>query len=73
MNVNRRLPDGSRHEEEVVNKSQVFVTTAGWKSTFAGSEEFIGELKPCEPRKEGVYENMLTLKALKYVTVCQAA
>ena len=65
MNVNRRLSDGTRHEEEVVNKSQVYVTTAGWKSTFAGSEEFIGELKPCE--------NMLTLKALKYVTVCQAA
>ena len=35
MNVNRRLPDGSRHEEEVVNKSQIFVTTAGWKNTFA--------------------------------------
>ncbi len=35
MNVNRRLPDGSRHEEELVNKSQIFVTTAGWKSTFA--------------------------------------
>lgn len=35
MNVNRRLPDGTRHEEEVVNKSQIFVTTAGWKNTFA--------------------------------------
>ena len=35
MNVNRRLPDGSRHEEELVNKSQIFVTTAGWKNTFA--------------------------------------
>ena len=35
MNVDRRLPDGTRHEEEVVNKSQIYVTTAGWKNTFA--------------------------------------
>ena len=35
MNVNRRLPDGSRHEEETVNKSQIYVTTAGWKNSFA--------------------------------------
>lgn len=35
MNVDRRLPDGSRHEEEVINKSQIYVTTAGWKNSFA--------------------------------------
>lgn len=35
MNVDRRLADGSRHKEESVNKSQVYVTTAGWKNTFA--------------------------------------
>ena len=35
MNVNRRLPDGSRHQEELVNKSQIYVTTAGWKNSFA--------------------------------------
>ena len=35
MNVDRRLPDGSRHEEEIINKSQIYVTTAGWKNTFA--------------------------------------
>lgn len=35
MNVDRRLPDGSRHEEEVVNKSQIYITTAGWKNSFA--------------------------------------
>ena len=29
MNVDRRLPDGSRNEKEVINKSQIFVTTAG--------------------------------------------
>ena len=35
MNVDRRLPDGTRHKEETVNKSQIYVTTAGWKSSFA--------------------------------------
>ena len=35
MNVSRLLPDGSRHDEEVINKSQIYVTTAGWKNTFA--------------------------------------
>ena len=35
MNVNRLLPDGSRRDEEVINKSQIYVTTAGWKNTFA--------------------------------------
>ena len=35
MNVDRRLADGSRHKEEVVNKSQIYITTAGWKSSFA--------------------------------------
>lgn len=35
MNVDRRLPDGSRDEHEVTNKSQCYVTTAGFKNTFA--------------------------------------
>ena len=35
MNVDRRLPDGTRHKEETVNKSQIYVTTAGWKNSFA--------------------------------------
>ena len=34
-NVDRRLSDGSRHTEETVNKSQIYITTAGWKSSFA--------------------------------------
>ena len=34
-NVDRRLGDGSRHPEETVNKSQVYITTAGWKNSFA--------------------------------------
>lgn len=72
MNVDRRLPDGSRHEEEVINKSQIYVTTAGWKNSFAKLKRSVGELKPCEPQNEGVVEILLTLKALRCVTVCQA-
>ena len=34
MNVDRRCLDGSVHEEETLNKSQVYVTTAGWKNSF---------------------------------------
>ena len=34
-NVDRRLPDGTRHKEENVNKSQIYITTAGWKNSFA--------------------------------------
>ena len=35
MNISRRLPDGTKDDDEVLNKSQIFVTTAGWKNTFA--------------------------------------
>lgn len=34
-NVNRLLPDGTRDSKEVVNKSQIYITTAGWKNSFA--------------------------------------
>ena len=34
-NVDRRLPDGSRVPGEVVNKSQIYITTAGYKNSFA--------------------------------------
>ena len=34
-NVDRLLADGSRHPEEVVNKSQIYITTAGYKNSFA--------------------------------------
>lgn len=34
-NVTRLLPDGTRNNEEVINKSQVYITTAGWKNSFA--------------------------------------
>lgn len=72
-NVDRLLPDGSRIPDEVINKSQTFITTSGWKNTFARPKKFIGELKPCEPQNEGVAEKLLIVKALKYVTLCQAA
>ena len=35
MNVDRRLSCGERMESETVNKSQIYVTTAGWKNSFA--------------------------------------
>ena len=72
-NIDRLLGDGSKHPEELVNKSQTFITTAGWKNSFPRPKKFIGELKPGEPQNEGVVEKLLTLKALKYVTVCQVA
>lgn len=38
MNVSRKCMDGSRHPEETLNKSQSFITTAGYKGTFAYSK-----------------------------------
>ena len=32
MNVDRRLPDGTRHKEEVTNKSQIYVNFFWTKS-----------------------------------------
>ena len=34
-NVNRLLPDGTRDKDQVVNKSQIYITTAGWRNSFA--------------------------------------
>lgn len=34
MNVDRECMDGSVQEAETLNKSQIYVTTAGWKNTF---------------------------------------
>ena len=34
-NVDRLLPDGTRDKTEVINKSQVYITTAGFKNSFA--------------------------------------
>ena len=35
MNVSRLCMDGTMQPNETLNKSQIFVTTAGWKGTFA--------------------------------------
>lgn len=34
-NVDRNLPDGSTDPDEVVNQSQIYITSAGWKNSFA--------------------------------------
>ena len=34
-NVDRTLPDGTRHKDQLINKSQIYITTAGWKNSFA--------------------------------------
>lgn len=54
MNVSRRAANGEKDDEEVLNKSQIYVTTAGWKNTFAKLIKVIGELKLREPQNEGV-------------------
>lgn len=33
--INRRLPDGTRIPDEVINQSESYITTAGFKDTFA--------------------------------------
>lgn len=38
MVIDRRLGDGSTHREETVNRSQIYITTAGWKNSFAYSK-----------------------------------
>ena len=35
MNVSRRCLDGSLQEDEVLNQSQIYITTAGYKNTFS--------------------------------------
>ena len=35
MNVSRRAKDGTVQEDEVLNQSQVYITTAGYKNTFS--------------------------------------
>ena len=74
MNVSRLCMDGTTQPEETLNKSQIYVTTAGWKGTFARLKKIIGELKPREPQNEGVNNNILfaNSESLYKVTLCQA-
>lgn len=75
MNVSRLCMDGTTQPEETLNKSQIYVTTAGWKNSFAGFKEIIGEVKPREPQNEGVNINLIfaNSESIKSVTLCQAA
>ena len=34
-NVDRLLPDGTTDPDEVINQSQIYITSAGWKNSFA--------------------------------------
>jgi hypothetical protein len=34
-NVDRNLPDGTTDPDEVVNQSQIYITSAGWKNSYA--------------------------------------
>lgn len=38
MVIDRRLGDGSTQREEMLNRSQIYITTAGWKNSFAYSK-----------------------------------
>ena len=38
MVIDRRLSDGSQQREEMLNRSQIYITTAGWKNSFAYSK-----------------------------------
>ena len=81
MNVSRRCLDGSVHPEETLNKSQIYVTTAGWKNTFPQIKllsqglhtvTYVEKLR--EPRLLGCDDiaSLLTVKA-EMPTLCQAA
>lgn len=63
MNVSRRAANGEKDDEEVLNKSQIYVTTAGWKNTFAKLIQVIGELKLREPQMRVCANSVLTVKA----------
>ena len=39
MNVDRNLPDGTTDPDEVVNQSQIYITSAGWKNSFAYNKQ----------------------------------
>ena len=72
MNVSRRAKCGDVDPNESLNKSQIYVTTAGFKDSFAKLIEVVGEVKPCEPIKMGCGRNAANSESQK-VTLCQAA
>ena len=79
MNVSRMCMDGSTHPEEQLNKSQIYVTTAGWKNTFPcektlsqGLLEVTQVAKLREPKILGCGRNTANSESL-LLTLCQAA
>lgn len=69
MNVSRRKLDGTEDENEVLNQSQIYITTAGYKGTFA-YEKLIQTLVQMiiEPNKAfimgGTYRVPIAMKLL---------
>lgn len=72
MNVSRRAACGDKDDNEVLNKSQIYVTTAGWKNTFAKLKRSQANSNSVNLQEQGVRESVLTVKA-QCVTLCQAA
>ena len=81
MAISRRAMDGTKHEEESVNKSQVFITTAGFKGTFPQIKNLKSQGLPVvtlveklrEPRQLGCGINNAANSETFLVTLCQAA
>lgn len=82
MNIDRRCADGTTQENETLNKSQIYITTAGWKNTYPCEKTlsqgpymvtYNGKLR--EPRILGCGENIFTAnhESLYKPTWCQAA
>ena len=80
MNVSRTCLDNTVHPEEVLNKSQIYVTTAGWKGTFPQIIKSQGLSmvtlieKLGEPRILGCGNDVAAnSEGLYKLTLCQAA
>lgn len=78
MNVSRRCADGQVREEEILNQSQLYITTAGYKNTFSQNtqELLVATLieKLGEPRLLGCEGyTFANSEGLKRLTLCQAA
>ena len=74
MSVNRRLANGEYDKNEVINKSQIYITTAGYRTTFAELMDVIGEIKLREPLNSGCESLALAnSESLIKVTLCQAS
>lgn len=78
MNIDRECLDGTVQPAETLNKSQIYVTTAGWKNTFPQIKKSQGLLtvmlieKLGEPRKLGCGNDAANNES-NILTLCQAA